>query len=205
MALVILNMPAMPWHRLFTAEHLEAKQRFPFKAKSHYENPEEKVSLACRVHSSFLLLLNKLLVTFKNRTKMKKPGQKCCPRRFSCSAPLDLCSNQALELTQGRRGKNEAEVRGVCQRPGARGDRNGDCLKKLRLLPFRSPGYQHSLQQSVNNCTECCTGIWTCFPIPCAASFPMLMFFSFPILNMDVYIQDLCSGCVVTWHFQLKT
>lgn len=88
MALVILNMPAMPWHRLFTAEHPEAKQRFPFKAKSHYENPKEKVSLACRVHSSFLLLLNKLLVTFKNRTKMKKQGQKYCPRRFMLRSPL---------------------------------------------------------------------------------------------------------------------
>lgn len=88
MALVILNMPAMPWHRLFTAEHPEAKQRFPFKAKSHYENPEENVSLACRVHSSFLLLLNKLLVTFKNRTKMKKQGQKCCQRHFILRSPL---------------------------------------------------------------------------------------------------------------------
>lgn len=88
MALVILNMPAMPWHRLFTAEHPEAKQSFPFKAKSRYENPKEKVSLACRVHSSFLLLLNKLLVTFKNRTKMKKQGQKCCQRCFMLCSPL---------------------------------------------------------------------------------------------------------------------
>lgn len=87
MALVILYMPAMPWHRLFTAEHPEAKQRFPFKAKSPYENPEEKVSLACRVHSSFLLLLSKLLVTFKNRTKMKKQGQKCCQRHFILRSP----------------------------------------------------------------------------------------------------------------------
>lgn len=88
MALVIPSMPAMPWHRVFTAEHPEAKQRFPFKARSHYENPKEKVSLACRVHSSFLLLLNKLLVTFKNRTKMKKQGQKCCQRRFMLLSPL---------------------------------------------------------------------------------------------------------------------
>lgn len=82
MAFVILNMPAMPWHRLFSAQHPEAKQRFPFKAKSHYENPGEKVSLACRAHSSFLLPLSKLLVTFKNRTKMKKQDQKCCQRHF---------------------------------------------------------------------------------------------------------------------------
>lgn len=105
MALVILNMPAMPWHRLFTAEHPEAKQRFPFKAKSHCENPKEKVSLACRVHSSFLLLLNKLLVTFKNRTKMRSRVSNAAKDALCCAAPLDLGSNQALELTWGRRGE----------------------------------------------------------------------------------------------------
>lgn len=109
MALVILNMPAMPWHRLFTAEHPEARQRFPFKAKSHYENPEEVVSLACRVHSSFLLLLNKLLVTFKNRTKMKKQCQKCCQRRFRLCSPL-------RPVQQPSPGANAGQERGRMKR-----------------------------------------------------------------------------------------
>lgn len=103
MALVILNMLAMPWHRAFTAEHPEAKQRFPFKAKSHSENPEDKVSLACGVHSSFLLLLNKLLVTFKNRTKMKKRGQKCCQRHFILRSPLRPVQRLSPGANQGRR------------------------------------------------------------------------------------------------------
>lgn len=42
MALVILNMLAMPWHQLFTAQHPETKQRLPFKVKSRYENMKEK-------------------------------------------------------------------------------------------------------------------------------------------------------------------
>lgn len=71
-----------------TAQHPEAEHRFPFKAKSHSENPREKVSLAWRVHSSSLLPLSKLLVTLKNRTKMKEQGQKCCPRHFIRRGPL---------------------------------------------------------------------------------------------------------------------
>lgn len=138
MALVILNMLAMPWHRLFTAEHPGAKQRFPFKAKSHYENPEENVSLACRVHFSFLLLLNKLLVTFKNRTKMKKQGQKCCQRHFILRSPLRPAQQPSpganLGLERGR-------MKQVCQRPGVGGNRNGDCLKKL------SPSFSQALER----------------------------------------------------------
>lgn len=137
MALVILNMPAMPWHRLFTAEHPEAKQRFPFKAKSHYENPEEKVSLACRVHSSFLLLLNKLLVTFKNRTKMKKQGQKCCQRCFMLHSPLRPAQQPSPGARPGQERarmklRSEGSVRDLWQEE----IRMETALKSLVSFPF---------------------------------------------------------------------
>lgn len=137
MALVILNMPAMPWHRLFTAEHPEAKQRFPFKAKSHYENPEEKVSLACRVHSSFLLLLNKLLVTFKNRTKMKKQGQKCCQRCFMLHSPLRPAQQPSPGANPGQERarmklRSEGSVRDLWQEE----IRMETALKSLVSFPF---------------------------------------------------------------------
>lgn len=196
-------MPAMPWHRLFTAEHPEAKQRFPFKAKSHYENPEEKVSLACRVHSSFLLLLNKLLVTFKNRTKMKKQGQKYCQRHFMLHSPLRPAQQPCTANPGQERGRMKLRSEGSVRDLWQEEIRMETALKSS--VSFPSSALEKSSQQSVNNCTECCAGIWTCLPIPCTASFPMLMFFSFPILDVDVYIQDLCSGCAVTWQFQLKT
>lgn len=204
MALVILNMPAMPWHWLFTAEHPDAKQRFPFKGKSHYENPEEKVSLACRVHSSFLLLLNKLLVTSKNRTKMKKQGQKCCQRHFILHSPLRPAQQPSPGANPGqeRRGmkpRSEGSVRDL-----GWGDQSRDRLKNL--VSFLSPGPGETVrpQKSVNNCTLCCTGIWACLPIPYAASLPMLMFFS-PLPPLWTRTSRICvlgvlSHGVFSWR-----
>lgn len=187
MALVILNMPAMPWHRLFTAEHPEAKQRFPFKAKSHYENPEEKVSLACRVHSSFLLLLNKLLVTFKNRTKMKKEGQKCCQRHFMLCSPLRPAQQPSPGANpRQERGRMKLKVRGGLS------DWNGDCLKNLSLLPFLRP-WGNSLTAAICEQLHCMLH-WD-LSLLCTAlhSFPShadALFCSFPILK--VWASRIC-------------
>jgi len=188
-------MPAMPWHRLFTAEHPEAKQRFPFKAKNQYENPEEKVSLACRVHSSFLLLLNKLLVTFKNRTKMKKQGLKCCQRHFILHSPLRPVQEPSPGADPGQeRGRMTLRSEGSLRDLGQEEIGMENVLRSL--VPFPRP-WRNGLTTAICEQLYCVLHWDLGLLSDTLHSFPShadVLFSSFPILNMWMYIQDLCSG-----------
>lgn len=195
-------MPAMPWHRLFSAQHPEAKQRFPFKAKSHYENPGEKVSLACRAHSSFLLPLNKLLVTFKNRTKMKKQDQKCCQRHFILHSLLGAAPYPSPGTNPGQElGGVELRSQGSVREPGVGG--SADSLK-MQSLSFLKP-WRDGLTTAIHE-QLCCMmqWVWACILIPYTVSLPMLMFFSFPTLSCVRVHSGFVVGCAGMWHFGLK-